>query len=477
MRKYGKWALTLGLLAATPGLTFAAGPKSVADDKPGAGVRKATKNANQLLAEEIAAAMRGKVQGQINIQCQDGLATIIGTVADQNLKANASKIASQVPGVTKVENRLTLAAVPKSVAADKPAARVRQASKKENQQVAEEIAAAMRGKVQGQIDIECKDGLAILVGTVGDQKLKDNASQLAGQVAGVSKVENRLSVVEKKRPLTPRVLGEGGAPSGVVSANHLGGDRRSSRVEMVNNAGAAASTPNNQAYAEQIGAALSSANLDGYDIQVRFQNGNAILDGSVGTQAERATASQVVSSVPGVVSVVNRLNSADVASRSPAGQPGPSGPNGRPGPYSPGPQGPGPPGPGPPNNIQASGYQPPGAGPAPGQQMPGSMPMGPGGPPQAYGHPGMGASQATYNNPSLPDYAWPSYAQYPNSAAVNYPTQYSASAFPYIGPFYPYPQVPLGWRDATLRWDDGQWNLLFRSRTDKWWWFMSPNNW
>ena len=92
MRKYGKWALTLGLLAATPGLTFAAGPKSVADDKPGAGVRKATKNANQLLAEEIAAAMRGKVQGQINIQCQDGLATIIGTVADQNLKANASKI-------------------------------------------------------------------------------------------------------------------------------------------------------------------------------------------------------------------------------------------------------------------------------------------------------------------------------------------------------------------------------------------------
>lgn len=386
MRKYGKWALTLGLLAATPGLTFAAGPKSVADDKPGAGVRKATKNANQLLAEEIAA--------------------------------------------------------------------------------------AMRGKVQGQIDIECKDGLAILVGTVGDQKLKDNASQLAGQVAGVSKVENRLSVVEKKRPLTPRVLGEGGAPSGVVSANHLGGDRRSSRVEMVNNAGAAASTPNNQAYAEQIGAALSSANLDGYDIQVRFQNGNAILDGSVGTQAERATASQVVSSVPGVVSVVNRLNSADVASRSPAGQPGPSGPNGRPGPYSPGPQGPGPQ-----NNIQASGYQPPGAGPAPGQQMPGSMPMGPGGPPQAYGHPGMGASQATYNNPSLPDYAWPSYAQYPNSAAVNYPTQYSASAFPYIGPFYPYPQVPLGWRDATLRWDDGQWNLLFRSRTDKWWWFMSPNNW
>jgi hypothetical protein len=89
----------------------------------------------------------------------------------------------------------------------------------------------------------------------------------------------------------------------------------------------------------------------------------------------------------------------------------------------------------------------------------------------------MGASQAVYNGPSVPDYAWPAYAQYPNSAAVNYPTQYSASAWPYIGPFYPYPQVPLGWRDATLRWDDGQWNLMFRTRTDKWWWYFNPNNW
>jgi hypothetical protein len=94
-----------------------------------------------------------------------------------------------------------------------------------------------------------------------------------------------------------------------------------------------------------------------------------------------------------------------------------------------------------------------------------------------YGHGGPGHSPAIYNGPAMPDHAWPSYAQYPNSAAVTYPQQYSASAFPYIGPFYPYPQVPLGWRDATLRWDDGQWNLQFRQRTDKWWWFLAPKNW
>ena len=84
---------------------------------------------------------------------------------------------------------------------------------------------------------------------------------------------------------------------------------------------------------------------------------------------------------------------------------------------------------------------------------------------------------AIYNMPNLPQNGWPTYAPYPNSAAVTYPTQYAASAWPYIGPFYPYPQVPLGWRKATLEWDDGSWYLNFRPRTDHWWWFMNPEHW
>lgn len=65
---------------------------------------------------------------------------------------------------------------------------------------------------------------------------------------------------------------------------------------------------------------------------------------------------------------------------------------------------------------------------------------------------------------ALPNYAWPSYAAHPNYAAVTYPGQYSASAWPYIGPFYPYPQVPLGWRKVSLEWDDGWWWLDFQNR-------------
>lgn len=77
---------------------------------------------------------------------------------------------------------------------------------------------------------------------------------------------------------------------------------------------------------------------------------------------------------------------------------------------------------------------------------------------------GIGMAPARYDHPYMPGYAWPSYAAYPNYAAVTYPKQYSPTAWPYIGPFYPYPQVPLGWRKVTLEWDDGWWFLDFKDR-------------
>lgn len=85
-----------------------------------------------------------------------------------------------------------------------------------------------------------------------------------------------------------------------------------------------------------------------------------------------------------------------------------------------------------------------------------------GGPPAAMGYvPGGQSGAVNYDNAQMPGYSWPSYASYPNYAALSYPQQYSPSAWPYIGPFYPYPQVPLGWRKVALEWDDGWWFLDF----------------
>ncbi len=124
------------------------------------------------------------------------------------------------------------------------------------------------------------------------------------------------------------------------------------------------------------------------------------------------------------------------------------GPGAAPGPMGPG--GPGPMGPGP---MMGPAMQPP----QPGQYAGTPMAM-----PASYG------SQAglPMESPNLPGYAWPGYAANPNYAAVTYPKQYSPSAWPYIGPFYPYPQVPLGWRKVSLEWDDGWWMLDFHDKCD-----------
>jgi hypothetical protein len=106
-------------------------------------------------------------------------------------------------------------------------------------------------------------------------------------------------------------------------------------------------------------------------------------------------------------------------------------------------------------------------GPGPGMPMGGGMAMGcpggdGGGAPNGFVPNGSGRGP-NYDSPQMPGYAWPSYASYPNYAALSYPQQYSPSAWPYIGPFYPYPQVPLAWRKVSLEWDDGWWFLDFSS--------------
>lgn len=70
--------------------------------------------------------------------------------------------------------------------------------------------------------------------------------------------------------------------------------------------------------------------------------------------------------------------------------------------------------------------------------------------------PGPGAGLAM-NPPTMPPYAWPTYAPYNNYSRVAYPNEYPYAAFPYIGPMYPFPKVPLGYRAIKLEWEDGHW--------------------
>lgn len=213
---------------------------------------------------------------------------------------------------------------------------------------------------------------------------------------------------------------------------------------------AAAPPKSNQEVAQQIASYLAKVGLVGYDVEIRYDNGVATLNGDVATVQQLQAASFAASQVDAVKDVKNNLQV-----KGPIAQASFAGPQG--------------------GTVQPVAMAMPAAMPAP--MMPGMPGMSAG----AGMHPGaapvpVGAA-GNYSNPHLPNHAWPAYAAYPNSAAVSYPKQYSASAWPYIGPFYPYPQVPLGWREVSLQWDDGHWMIDFEKKKKAWYWLYHPKNW
>ena len=218
--------------------------------------------------------------------------------------------------------------------------------------------------------------------------------------------------------------------------------------------------------ANQIRTSLCGGQLHHFAIDVKVANGTCWLNGSVQNRQQLDTALNIVADTQGIEKVVNGLKMIDPsspvvqasaepqadataqlaiaetpsASISAAVEPRPS-------------------------KRAAS------VGDGPRQPLPGCAPNGMGGmaggpnggPIPAYA-PGVGGgiAPAHFDRANMPCYAWPSYASYPNYAGITYPRQYSPTAWPFIGPFYPYPQVPLGWRKVTLEWHNGWWNLDFK---------------
>ncbi len=371
-----------------------------------------------------------------------------------------------------------------AAAAAKPAKPAKAKAQRSNDEIAQDVAKAFKAAgLKGKgVQIEVVDGVASLSGQILNSEQLAKATQVASRVPGIESVDNQLTAIE------------------TASAQTRSGSRQPiQRVEFEEQVQAtpAPAGPSNQQVAQGIADKLAEAGLNGYDIEIRFKNGACSLLGDVSNSAEAAKAQQAAESVEGVQEVLNQLSVAGRPAAAP--QMAHPGMGGRP--YYP--QG----------MAVGEGQLPPGVPPqAMGQnpqqiqqmqmqmqqarmqqmQLAQAQMGGPGMDGSPMGAPGMGGPgmggapqggvapaghHMMYNQPNVPEYAWPTYAQYDNYAAVTYPGQYDASAFPYIGPFYPYPQVPLNWRQSTLEWKDGNWNLRFSTKTDKWWWFMQPKNW
>jgi hypothetical protein len=175
-----------------------------------------------------------------------------------------------------------------------------------------------------------------------------------------------------------------------------------------------------------------NAMLKQYRVDVAVVDGVAELTGSVADAAQRDEVVRTVQAVPGIERVRDRLVARDGGSVQMAQatiQPVP-------------------PPTLPPDGPRAGGMPPP------------PLPI--------YAAP-PGTINSHLQPPPLPPNAWPTYAPYNNYSRVGYPTQYPYESWPFIGPVYPFPKVPLGWRAVSLRWQDGYWWYGREASGHDWW--------
>jgi hypothetical protein len=214
----------------------------------------------------------------------------------------------------------------------------------------------------------------------------------------------------------------------------------------------------NQHIAEQIAERLrTSGRMQGYRIDIRFEDGMVELTGRVSCRGQRDEALRIVQAMPGVTRVHDMMefsgNGIVQATDGPIGSLGliPNKIFGDDGSSSTEPSQP----------TSDRTLQPP---PLPGAEPQEPVSIMPGAPGFVPGMP-----YPTMQQPPLPPYAWPTYAPYNNYSRVAYPTNYPHEAFPFIGPMYPFPKVPLGWRAVSLRWQDGHWWYGREACGHDWW--------
>ena len=219
----------------------------------------------------------------------------------------------------------------------------------------------------------------------------------------------------------------------------LGGSHLEAKAEPP----VAAATAANQKLAEAVAARLTSSTLaDGSDVSIMTDNGAVTIRGTCLTAEQKKAILSEIRVVPGVRLVRDGITIGQGPIRQAQAAPTDLPMSGGVGPMvQPAPSG-----------VPPMGM--PGIGGGPGMGMPGmGMPIAE---PAPMGMPGMGGMAGSFA-PQLPPYAWPTYAPHNNASRIAYPQAYPYNAFPFIGPFYPFPKVPLGWRSVNLTWEDGHW--------------------
>lgn len=333
-----------------------------------------------------------------------------------------------------------------------------------NQEVVELLVGALRraGLPTDGIGISSQNGMVTLSGTVTTEYQRERAERVARSVRGVSRVNNRLQTTEIAGQPSP----QSARPLGIQQAN---GSRPSGR-EPMKVAAPTPPSPQQRSLATKGIAAPVADDASNIDRRITAPPvaGGSRRDQSFETEIPR----QIPRTPP-----VHASNQAYTDARS-RGMPQASsapGPNARQFPQN-APRGI----PAAPQHRPVAPMPPPAyamsmnpaAGPygmAP--AMPSEVPQ----IPRKNAAPVMRASHAM--PPTVLSSGQPIPTSHDGGDIMLTGGQSSASAWPHTGSFHPFPQIPLGWRKSQLEWDDGYWQMNFRPRTERWWWYLDHRNW
>jgi len=190
---------------------------------------------------------------EIAVSANDGTVTLRGTVGSFRQKREARKAAERVYGVVSVDNQLDV--------------RILNQQRRDDAELRGDVLQALMldSLVPSTVDAGVKDGLVTLTGPVDWQYQREEAAFIAGNILGVTGVEND-TYLESPTPYA--------------------GDVKHSIKKALER----------------------DAKLDADNIQVETTNGKATLTGKVGSWAERDAAVAAAWAAPGVTNVDDQLS-------------------------------------------------------------------------------------------------------------------------------------------------------------------------
>jgi osmotically-inducible protein OsmY len=205
----------------------------------------------------------------IKISSKDGAVTLSGDVYNATHKPMAQDTAAALPGVTSVDNRIT-------VVGDQPA-------ESSDTWISMKVKAALlyRRNVSGtKTEVYVKDGMVTLKGVAANQAQKDLTTEYAKDIDGVKGVENEI-VVSKNLDTRGETTGEKIDDASIT--------------------------------AQVKGSLLSHRSTSVLNTKVTTNDGVVTVSGKARNEAEKALVTKLVTDINGVQSVVNDMTIEEAA--------------------------------------------------------------------------------------------------------------------------------------------------------------------